>query len=101
MYLEVYRTGRTEEIVKRAHKHIIMADEGEEMPESTKKSAVEWESFSAGLTVPTNIKYTMIRFDIVGKARNRATFIKHAAPQIRQAINEIAEACGLEPVFNL
>ena len=64
------------------------------MPDD-KKPAVDWESFSAGLTVPTNIKYTMIRFDVTGKAKNRATFIKHAAPQIMKAINEIAEAIGV------
>lgn len=68
------------------------------MPEE-KKSAVEWESFSAGLTVPTSKKFVMIRFDITGKAKNRKTFVKYAAPQIQAAINEIAQACNLEPVF--
>jgi len=64
-----------------------------------KKSPVDWESFNAGLTVPTNVKFTMIRFDIAGKARNRKTFLKHAIPEIREAINDIAAECGLDPVF--
>ena len=97
--MEVYRSGREETILKRAHKHIIMPSEGDDMADKEKDSPVEWESFSAGLTVPTNIKYTMIRFDIAGRARNRKTFLKHAGPEIKDGINEIAKECGLEPVF--
>lgn len=98
LFVEVYKTGRTETIVKSIHRHIIMPDEGEDMAEP-KKQDVEWTGFNAGLTVPTNVKYTMIRFDIAGRAKNRQTFLRHAGPQIKAAINEIAEECGLEPVF--
>jgi hypothetical protein len=99
IFVELYRTGRTETILKRVHKHIILPDEGEEMADKEKKTAVKWTSFRAGITTPTSEKYVMIRLDIEGEARNRKTFLKHAGPEIKEGVNEIAAEFGLEPVF--
>lgn len=101
LFVEIYRSGHEETTLKSAQRHIIMPDEGEEMADEKKKKKkeVEWESFSAGLTTTTSQKYVMIRFDVTGRAKDRVTFIRHAGPQIKAAINEIAEEFGLEPVF--
>ena len=101
LFVEIYRTGHEETILKSAQRHIILPDEGEEMADEKKKKKkeVEWESFSAGITTTTSEKYVMIRFDMKGKAKDRATFVKNAGPQIKAAVNEIAEEFGLEPVF--
>jgi hypothetical protein len=101
IFVEVYRTGREESTIKSSHKHIIMPNEGDEDMAKDDKSPVEWTGFNAGLTVPTSVKFTMIRFDVAGKARNAKTFLKYAGPQIKGAINEIAKECGLEPVFTI
>lgn len=66
---------------------------------ANEKKSVEWTEFSAGLSVPTNVKFTMIRFDISGRAKDAKTFLKHAGPQIKGAINDIARDCGLDLVF--
>jgi len=85
-------------VTKRFFKHILLPDEGEDMADD-KKKVVEYESFSAGLTVPTSIKFMMIRFDITGNAKNRKTFIKHAAPHLKESVEEIATALGVTTVW--
>lgn len=85
-------------VTKRFYKTILMPDEGEDMAEE-KKSPIEYESFSAGITVPTNVRFMMIRFDITGRAKNRKTFLKYAAPHIKESIEEIAASLGVSTVW--